>query len=664
VRWVRPDGADEGPIPATYLLPYGFKSLLGPMQVALDGPAVVGDTFTLQARNVADSLGNTADRTFTGTILTREERDLGVSGNPAYPGSTLTFNGDDFEMQAGGSDFYWNGYDAGHFADEVRYGDFDVQVRISGMNVADCNTQAGLMWRESTAPDCRRIYVCVNSPSNCNRYWSLIRWTQGNGGSEWPSDTGPGLWSFLAGYDWIRLQRQGNVFTSYYSYDGVNWNQYAQVTANFPAMGIVGPATSARNNGAVATVWYRDFGDRVPSIVSQPQSQTVASGTTVDFGVGVRGLPPLSYQWYFNGLPLAGSTSSLLALPSVGLTNVGDYLCAITNNYGAVTSLVATLVVDGVGTGGFEGDVMPEPNGDNTVTVSDWVKIGRLVAGLDQVLDSSEFQRADCAPRMVGTNLTLGDGRLTVADWTQAGRYAAGLDPSTPAGGPAQPSIGVSPIGAVPKDLGRALTVGSVTAWQGAQIEVPVLLTQADGNENALGFTLTFDPTRLAYQSATLGQGAAGSFLQVNAQRAKAGVLGLALAQPTGQTLGVGSLPIATVRFMAVGGLGSVPIQFTNAPVMCELVDAAAATLPMSLLSGAVAVVARPTFNSIQLRSGTGLQLMVSGPAGQVCVLQASTNLVNWVTVSTNTLSGTALSIADATAPAGQCRFYRLVPAQ
>ena len=667
VRWLRPDGVDEGPIPATYFLPYGKKSAPGPMCVALDVPSLVGNSFALTANNATDLLGNTANRSFVGTILTTEDRDLGVSGNPAYAGSTLTFNGNDFEMQAGGSDFFWNSYDAGHFADETRYGDFDVQVQVNGMNTADSCTQAGLMWRESTAADSRRIYVCVNNPGQCNGYSALIRSNPGANGVDWPSYSRPGVPSFVMGYVWIRLQRQGNVFTAYNSSDGVNWNQYAQVTANFATVGIVGPATSARNNNGVATVWYQNYGDRVPSIVAQPQSQTVASGSTVSLGVNVRGLPALVYQWYFNGVPVDGGTSSLLSLNSVAITNVGDYRCVITNSYGSVTSLVATLVVDGVGTGGFEGDVMPEPNGDNAVTISDWVKVGRLVAGLDTVLNSSEFQRVDCAPRMVGTNLTLGDGRLTVADWTQAGRYAAGLDSLTPAGGPTQLAKGgslVKPLGYTPKDVECNLTVSSVTAWEGAQIEVPLLLNGAQGNENALGFSLSFDPTRLAYQGVSLGKDAAGSFFQVNAQHAKDGLLGLALAQPTGQSLGAGTLEMARVRFIAIGTTGSAAIQLADMPVVCELVDTEANTLPMALLNGAVQVVAHPGFTSLRLLPGGGLQLLLSGPQGQACLLQASTNLVDWVTLSTNVLGIAPLPAVDATAPAGECRFYKLTPAQ
>src|SRR5262249_24538060 len=47
----------------------------------------------------------------------------------------------------------------------------------------------------------------------------------------------------------------------------------------------------------------------------------------------------------------------------------------------------------------FEGDVSPRPNGDEQVTVVDWVLLGLYAAGLDYPADGSQFQQADCAPR-------------------------------------------------------------------------------------------------------------------------------------------------------------------------------------------------------------------------------------------------------------------------
>jgi hypothetical protein len=107
-----------------------------------------------------------------------------------------------------------------------------------------------------------------------------------------------------------------------------------------------------------------------------------------------------------------------------------------------VASAAATELPSGYQSGnvtclaGFEADM----NGNGVVTVTDWVKVGRIVAGLDQAPTGIDFMKADCAPRLnTDGSLRLGNGSLSLTDWVQAGRYAAGLDPLTPVGGPSGP---------------------------------------------------------------------------------------------------------------------------------------------------------------------------------------------------------------------------------
>jgi len=80
------------------------------------------------------------------------------------------------------------------------------------------------------------------------------------------------------------------------------------------------------------------------SIITQPSSQTVVSGSTVSFAVSASGTGPLSYQWLKNGAPLSSSSTNLT------LTNVQDadaalYQVIISNLYQTVYSQVATLTV-------------------------------------------------------------------------------------------------------------------------------------------------------------------------------------------------------------------------------------------------------------------------------------------------------------------------------
>src|SRR5436189_200772 len=74
----------------------------------------------------------------------------------------------------------------------------------------------------------------------------------------------------------------------------------------------------------------------------------------------------------------------------------------------------------------------------------------------------------------------------------------------------------------------------------GGTITVPVLL-RANGNENALSFSLNFSTSRLAYVSADLGSGAENAALFVNDSQSANGRLGIALALPTDVTFSPGT---------------------------------------------------------------------------------------------------------------------------
>lgn len=82
------------------------------------------------------------------------------------------------------------------------------------------------------------------------------------------------------------------------------------------------------------------------TIVQQPQSVSVNPGTTVTLSVTAAGTAPLTYQWSFKGIPIAGATSASLTLTKVNSANSGSYTVDVSNVVGTVTSAPAVLVVN------------------------------------------------------------------------------------------------------------------------------------------------------------------------------------------------------------------------------------------------------------------------------------------------------------------------------
>lgn len=82
-----------------------------------------------------------------------------------------------------------------------------------------------------------------------------------------------------------------------------------------------------------------------PTIVTQPQSQTVNAGANVTFNVVATGTPPLRYRWLYNGAFVPGATNPVLSLFNVQPANSGSYSVAVSNNVGIVFSSNAVLQV-------------------------------------------------------------------------------------------------------------------------------------------------------------------------------------------------------------------------------------------------------------------------------------------------------------------------------
>jgi hypothetical protein len=80
-------------------------------------------------------------------------------------------------------------------------------------------------------------------------------------------------------------------------------------------------------------------------INSQPHSVTVALGKSTNLTVEATGAGKLSYQWRKGGATQAGKTNATLNLLNVATNMAGDYDVVIRNNYGSITSAVATITV-------------------------------------------------------------------------------------------------------------------------------------------------------------------------------------------------------------------------------------------------------------------------------------------------------------------------------
>lgn len=326
---------------------------------------------------------------------------------------------------------------------------------------------------------------------------------------------------------------------------------------------------------------------------------------------------------------------------------------------GGGTSSALTFTITAAG---YESDVAPRPNGSNngTVSIADWVQLGRFTAGLDTPSCGGEFQRADCAPKN-----TSGNGSITVSDWVQAGRYAAGLDPVAPVAGPTCTPPALKTGGTVTTEatLPRISSVtaarvvravgGSAQAGQSTTVNIEL---DSQGNEGGLGFSVTFDQTKLGFVSAVKGSDASAATLNVNSASASSGRVGMAMVLPAGQTFVTGTRQLLVLTFSAAAGAsGSTAINFGDQPIAREVVDDQANVISTTFTSGAVNI--SPAANPAKVQFGAPVFSAGEGAGSAQISVNRTGDTSGTVAVDFVTGDGTALQRTDYITTAGTLQF-------
>ncbi len=101
-------------------------------------------------------------------------------------------------------------------------------------------------------------------------------------------------------------------------------------------------ASGFNNAGEVAGFIITDK----PVVTMSPQPVLGGPGDSVTLNPYAIGVPPLAYQWRLNGTAVPNATNSSFAITSLSSGQAGNYDLVVTNDYGSVTSKVATVTED------------------------------------------------------------------------------------------------------------------------------------------------------------------------------------------------------------------------------------------------------------------------------------------------------------------------------
>jgi hypothetical protein len=132
----------------------------------------------------------------------------------------------------------------------------------------------------------------------------------------------------------------------------------------------------SRDDSPRAAVLRVDYSVPTLGISQQPQSQTNFVGSTVSFTVAAAGVPPFSYQWFFESNPLIGATTDTLVLDNIQTNQSGLYFASVSNSSGSTNSQSATL------------SVLPLPPGLPVVKITSPTNNAKFPVGADILLSA------------------------------------------------------------------------------------------------------------------------------------------------------------------------------------------------------------------------------------------------------------------------------------
>ena len=169
------------------------------------------------------------------------------------------------------------------------------------------------------------------------------------------------------GFHHVAVTKSGT--TVFFYVDGVAFNAPAyQTTYSFASQAAIGLRSDTTGNSFFGTidevsVYNRPLsavevmqiasagsagkcaGPTSPIINGQPSDIIAQAGANVAFSVLAAGSGPLSFQWQFHGMSVAGATNYVLNISNVQSAAAGTYQVIITNTYGAITSTPANLIL-------------------------------------------------------------------------------------------------------------------------------------------------------------------------------------------------------------------------------------------------------------------------------------------------------------------------------
>lgn len=166
---------------------------------------------------------------------------VGIAGASSYSDGVYT-------VTASGADI-WGSSDQFFFASDLHQGDGAIIARVDSIGNTNGWAKAGVMFRASVNADSAFVMVARRPDGTIVMQWRKVD----GGGTTWGGGlAGDGTAS------WVKLVREDDAFTGYFSYDGETWTSITQTSVVMPASIFAGLAVTSHHNGQLTTAEFSE----------------------------------------------------------------------------------------------------------------------------------------------------------------------------------------------------------------------------------------------------------------------------------------------------------------------------------------------------------------------------------------------------------------------
>ncbi len=202
------------------------------------------------------------------------------------------------------------------FAASEQTGDFDMQVRVTDLEISNLHVRAGLMVRGTNTVNAPFVAAFASSGGHgCfGETRSILASTPTRASS-------PGGFPSVPPNVWLRLRRSGAQFTTFASVDGQRWTRLSSTTVEMPETAWVGLAVSSQNASVASRVQFMDLGNTTqPTEVPWTHVRESATPSSRRTGLVIS-------EIQYNPGPLPGGTNGV---EFIEIANHGDIFQELT----------------------------------------------------------------------------------------------------------------------------------------------------------------------------------------------------------------------------------------------------------------------------------------------------------------------------------------------